>query len=416
MAINRSKNLLVLLLFVSLLLHLFVFVVLSREYVWSRRVQASRSPRFHVVSVEQPKKELPFRSKSRFLSDANRKESGVGNLGKAPLLRRADRNFIPSRRGGLSPETRVLPIAIKPLLSTPAVPRPPPVPTTPVPKWSVLSKEPKPPSEKTTGPKKPPAPENSRDFLPERLKATTPAPLKPPEALEPKVAPKVERKPGKKSPKPRPVVTNEVKPELAVRRQARSKSEEKEPPRQKGKVEAREKPKKSAVAALRPNPQPRRPQRLAPRRPQPEDPLALFRVKPQPKGKPNAPRLALSDEEADRIAKASSEKDLEKEAGEIISLDTRDFRYAAYFAHIKRKIQNAWEWPLEARRYGGRLSLRFVLRENGALEEVRLLKSSRVPILDDLAMAAVTKAAPFRPFPAGVKRKTIEATFIYARP
>ena len=114
--------------------------------------------------------------------------------------------------------------------------------------------------------------------------------------------------------------------------------------------------------------------------------------------------------------KSLLDKDLEKEEGETISLDTRDFRYASYFAHIKRRIQNAWIWPPEAQKYGGKLLLRFKLRENGTLEEVRLIKSAGIRILDDLAMAAVTKAAPFEPIPVGLKRlmrKSITATFVY---
>ena len=142
--------------------------------------------------------------------------------------------------------------------------------------------------------------------------------------------------------------------------------------------------------------------------------MALFRVKPQPKGKPKRAKFDLSDEAADRIAKRSlSDKELEKEEGETISLDTRDFRYASYFAHIKRRIQNAWIWPAEAQLNRGELLLRFKLRKNGTLEEVHLIKSAGIRILDDLAMAAVTKAAPFDPFPEGLERKSITATFVY---
>ena len=108
-----------------------------------------------------------------------------------------------------------------------------------------------------------------------------------------------------------------------------------------------------------------------------------------------------------------SDKDTEKEEGETISLDTRDFRYASYFAHIKRRIQNAWIWPVEAQKNRGKLLLRFKLRENGALEELHLIESAGIRILDDLALAAVTKAAPFEPFPEGLERKTITATFVY---
>ncbi len=209
----------------------------------------------------------------------------------------------------------------------------------------------------------------------------------------------------KKKPEPKPV----------IRKKAEKKVVRKKPRKENKKVEAKKQTKeKVELAALKPVSRPVRPRPPAPKRPQPKDPLALFRVKPQPKGKPELPKFDLSDEAADRIAKkSSSDKELEREEGETISLDTRDFRYASYFAHIKRRIQNAWIWPAEAQKNRGELLLRFKLRKNGTLEDVRLIRSAGVRILDDLAMAAVAKAAPFEPFPEGLERKAITATFVY---
>ena len=200
-----------------------------------------------------------------------------------------------------------------------------------------------------------------------------------------------------------------------VKKKAVKKVVEKKPRKENRKVEAKKQTKeKVELAALKPVTRSIQPRRPAPKQPPPKDPLALFRVKPRPRVKPKLPKFDLSDEAADRIAKRSlSDKDLEKEEGETISLDTRDFRYASYFAHIKRRIQNAWIWPVEAQRNRGELLLRFKLRKDGTLEEVRLIKSAGVRVLDDLAMAAVTKAAPFEPFPEGLERKPITATFVY---
>ena len=252
-----------------------------------------------------------------------------------------------------------------------------------------------------------PAPEHSAKTLPPAIQ----------KEIQPKT---VGKKPEKKKTdlkaiqkikgKPGPVVKKKVVKKVVKKKVV------KEKPREKNKkVEAKKQTKeKVELAALKPVSRPVPPLRSAPKRPQPKDPLALFRVKPRPRGKPKFPKFDLSDEAADRIAKRSlSDKDLGKEEGETISLDTRDFRYASYFAHIKRRIQNAWIWPAEAQKNRGELLLRFKLRKNGTLEEVRLIKSAGIRILDDLAMAAVTKAAPFDPFPAGLKRKSITATFVY---
>lgn len=224
------------------------------------------------------------------------------------------------------------------------------------------------------------------------VQAVPPAPPSPP-------APEVKKEEPKKE-----EVKTPVRPPAPRQEQARVELQKKEEPPQKKPEEKRPEPRREP---------PKPPQQARPPAP-PQDPLAPFRVRPR--GRPGAPNLNLSDEDADRIARASLEKDLKREeAGEAISLDTRDFRFASYFAHIKERIQNHWSWPREARDYAGKLVLRFILSEDGKLRKVELLSSSGYRILDDEAMSAVAKAAPFKPFPPGLGRKmlNIEGTFVY---
>ena len=169
-------------------------------------------------------------------------------------------------------------------------------------------------------------------------------------------------------------------------------------------------PKKIEVASL---PKPRKPldkvieRKPAPRPKPPADPLAMFRRRPKTRGRPKDP-FRLSDEEADRIAKKSLDKDSEsEEEGEAVSLDTRDYRFVSYFAHIRKMIYENWRWPREARRYTGKLKLRFVIRSDGRLIRVKLLDSSGYKILDDEALSAIAKAAPFKPFPRDIAKKTL---------
>ena len=225
----------------------------------------------------------------------------------------------------------------------------------------------------------------------------------------------MDKKPEKKKIEAKTLPQKRPESKPVVKKKAVKKVVKEKPRKENKKVEAKNKTKeKLELAALKPVTRSIQPRRPAPKQPQPKDPLALFRVKPRPKGKPRLPKFDLSDEAADRIAKRSlSDKNPEKGEGDTISLDTRDFRYASYFAHIKRRIQNAWIWPVEAQKNRGELLLRFKIRRNGTLEEVRLIKSAGVRVLDDLAMAAVTKAAPFEPFPEGLERKSITATFVY---
>ena len=360
MARRESKRLPFTLLLTSLLLHLLVFAASSREALWKERPRPGRPLKFRVVSVEEkPAEKRPPNPDSRFLSNANRKESGAGAPAKPPRLRREREERLAARRGAPAPRVAALP---PPESRPPAPPAPPPA--------------------------APP------DREPEKARK--------PSAASEKRKPRAAKKPRRRRARPAP----------AVRKKARRRVVRKEPPRVKRKARPARKPKeKVKVAALRPPPRPRRP---APRPPAPADPLAMFRVKPRPEGKPRAPSLDLSDEHLDRIAKRSADSEAEG-AGEVVSLDTRDSRYAAYFAHIKRRIYGAWIWPVEAQRYRGRLSLVFALRKDGTLGAVRVTSSSGAKILDDLAQAAVTKAAPFEPLPPGIKRAPlrIEARFLY---
>jgi len=105
------------------------------------------------------------------------------------------------------------------------------------------------------------------------------------------------------------------------------------------------------------------------------------------------------------------------EEGKTLSLNTSEFRYVSYLTGIKRKIELVWRYPEVAATAGqqGKLELRFTIRKDGRLEDIRLIKSSGYPILDDEAISAVRLSAPFSPFPKGfnVERINIVATFEY---
>lgn len=427
---GENKRVLIVPLFISILLHLLVLLGLSVNFLWPKSVSAKKSVPIRIVSVDQPKpkEKLPPNPESRFLSNANRKESGKGKSADEPRLKRELEDRIPSRRGEQAPKVASLPPPSPPVRERPPVPEVKEV--TPVPK-----SEPEKPQ-----PKKKPVPEKKPE--PEKVEA------KP----EPKVVEKPESKPEKKTipipqkaevktpPRPeppkRPPPPKEAKntrpapPESKTLKATlvKPKPPEKKPPEPKKKVakpEEKKSQKRVEVASLpkpkpKPRPKPREArkpvQKQAPQKPKaPTDPLAMFRAKP--KGRPNAPNYKLADEDADRIAKvAEDEKRREKEAaGDAISLDTRDYRYVAYFAHIKKKIYENWRWPEEARRFSGRLKLSFVIRPDGSLSRVELTDSSGYKILDEEALSAIAKAAPFKPFPPQLKKTPlpIKGSFSY---
>ena len=89
------------------------------------------------------------------------------------------------------------------------------------------------------------------------------------------------------------------------------------------------------------------------------------------------------------------------EKGNEISLNTTEFKYVSYFSKLKRKIKMVWKYPETARVKGlqGTLTLKFVLNGDGSLRNVKVVQSSGYQILDEGAVEAVKKAAPFYSIP-----------------
>ena len=451
MARRESKRLPFTLFLASLLLHLLVFAASSRDSLWRERARPERPVKFRVASVERkPEEKLSPDPESRLLSNANRRESGAGESAKSPRLRSEREERIPARRGAPVVAALTPPPAPEPPIPAVPPPSPPPAVLPPLPPPETAPEPVEEPGERPKeeprasapppppGKPEPPAPSpppvvvapepppEAPATAPRKTVAPEPKPKKKPVRKKAKPGRVVRKKPAaKKIVKPRPAVDGKARePKRAVGKKPRRRAAKKPPPKRKREVAAGKRPKKRAAArreirpgrietaALRPPPRAVRPR---PPAPEPEDPLAMFRVKPAPRrrGRPDAPRLDLSDEDLDRIAGKGAEE--EEGAGEVISLDTRDSRYAAYFAHVKRRIYDAWIWPEEAQRFRGSLSLVFALRKDGTLGRVRLLRSTGAKILDDLAMAAIAKAAPFEPLPPTIRRAPIriEARFSY---
>lgn len=121
--------------------------------------------------------------------------------------------------------------------------------------------------------------------------------------------------------------------------------------------------------------------------------------------------------DAEKYASMDMESITTEDDGEAISLDTRESRYASYFARIKAQIKQVWDYPAEAERKGitGELTLRFQISRDGNLMKVELINGSGYNVLDEAALQAVKSAAPYYPFPVTIDRETlpIMANFIY---
>jgi protein TonB len=77
---------------------------------------------------------------------------------------------------------------------------------------------------------------------------------------------------------------------------------------------------------------------------------------------------------------------------------------------VRKKIETAKSYPHWAREagYEGTTKIRFAILANGGLEEVFIVDSSGYDILDNAAIAAIEKAAPFPPLPNSLKRDILQ--------
>lgn len=100
-----------------------------------------------------------------------------------------------------------------------------------------------------------------------------------------------------------------------------------------------------------------------------------------------------------------------------VTLESRAHEYAAYLEQVQRRIEQEWRYPLLAQERGltGKLVIEFAIRQDGRLGRLRLADSSGISILDDAALQAVRRAAPYAALPEamGLDRLNIVASFEY---
>jgi protein TonB len=161
-----------------------------------------------------------------------------------------------------------------------------------------------------------------------------------------------------------------------------------------------------------PEPAERRPRRPAAEPISPSPPVV---ESPVPPGQATSPRFGriplLSGEDLEKYAQVRSSNQ-HSSSGGAVSLDTKELKYLSYFAHIKRRIERVWTYPQEAIANGtqGQLHLKFVLRRDGQIKTVELLRSSGYKVLDKEAWNAVATAGPFESFPPTIPDDELHIT------
>lgn len=113
------------------------------------------------------------------------------------------------------------------------------------------------------------------------------------------------------------------------------------------------------------------------------------------------------------------------EKGDTVWLDTEQDLLISFFRRFRTNIYNVWNYPDGARRRGeqGQCLLRIIISRQGTVDSVELLESSGSAALDDEALRAVRKGAPYGPLPSayphaqlkimGYFRYTLNQRFIY---
>lgn len=130
------------------------------------------------------------------------------------------------------------------------------------------------------------------------------------------------------------------------------------------------------------------------------------------------PNLFLSEERLSELTKKYEAEAPKGEQGKTLQLNTSELRYQRYLIGMKDRIQLFWEYPDVAARNGwhGKLRIDFVINKDGTVSDIKLVKSSNYPVLDDSAITALKLASPFQPFPDNfaVESILIRGSFEYS--
>jgi protein TonB len=101
-----------------------------------------------------------------------------------------------------------------------------------------------------------------------------------------------------------------------------------------------------------------------------------------------------------------------------ITFDAEELRRYSYMRRLKARIEAVWEYPREAAREGiyGDLVIKFVIKKDGSLGAVEVVRTSGWQSLDKAALAALRDGDPYWPLPEewGMDALTVTGHFIYS--
>ncbi len=134
---------------------------------------------------------------------------------------------------------------------------------------------------------------------------------------------------------------------------------------------------------------------------------------PQPQPETTTSNLPLGREKIDHdieMARLAAEVQLRSQEyakrpkRKFVSASTKEYVWATYLRGWVDRVQRIGNlnYPDEARRrhIGGVVVISVGVRRDGSVESIRIIRSSRIPILDDAAIRIVKLSAPFEPLPS----------------
>ncbi len=131
----------------------------------------------------------------------------------------------------------------------------------------------------------------------------------------------------------------------------------------------------------------------------------------------NKPNLFLSNDQIADLERKYEAEAPRGEKGKTLMLNTSELKYQRYLLAMKDAIERKWEYPAIAAASGwqGVLRINFTINKDGTVSDIKVLKSSNYPVLDDAAVTALKLAAPFPPFPDNfsIEEINIKGTFEY---
>lgn len=100
-----------------------------------------------------------------------------------------------------------------------------------------------------------------------------------------------------------------------------------------------------------------------------------------------------------------------------LTFDISEFKNRGYMRMLRDRIESIWEYPREAARQGisGDLFIKFIIKKDGTLGDVELLRTSGYSVLDEAAIKALKHGEPYWPLPSDWDKDVLEIKghFIY---